>query len=435
MASARPVPRPTASPRRTDPRSRLLAAAALALALVTAVVGVIVTVRHFPRGLIVLCLIAAAGLSAWHGLLRRGLGRVTLLGLAAAMAIVAIILLVGRDPLATVLIVIAAAGALQCVRLALVPRVALPAATPPSHPVLIFNPRSGGGKAIRFGLADEAKKRGIEAVEMRPDESLQTTVEHLLALGADGLAMAGGDGSQAQVAAIAAREGIPYACVPAGTRNHFALDLGVDRDDVVGALDAFVNGGERVVDLAEVNGQVFVNNVSIGIYGDAVQRAGYRDAKLKTIVDVIPDVAGAEAPAAEINWRDSDGFAHDGGIGLLVSNNVYRLGRLVGSGTRPRLDAGRLGVTVMESRHWLHRGLVRRWTPESIEVDGADAVPAGVDGEAILLTPPIRFTMRPGVLRVRIAPQHPGCSPSAGLPASVWAGVLMLVRMVMGATR
>ena len=84
--------------------------------------------------------------------------------------------------------------------------------------------------------------------------------------------MAGGDGSQAVVAAIAAELDLPYACVPAGTRNHFALDLGVDRDDVVGALDAFVDGGERVVDLAEVNGRVFVNNVSLGLYAEAVQR-------------------------------------------------------------------------------------------------------------------------------------------------------------------
>ena len=95
--------------------------------------------------------------------------------------------------------------------------------------------------------------------------------------------MAGGDGSQAIVAAMAAEAGLPYACIPAGTRNHFALDLGVDRDDVVGALDALVDGRERRVDLAEVNGRVFVNNVSLGVYAEAVQREGYREAKLRTI--------------------------------------------------------------------------------------------------------------------------------------------------------
>ena len=116
--------------------------------------------------------------------------------------------------------------------------------------------------------------------------------------------MAGGDGSQAVVAAIAAREGIPYACIPAGTRNHFALDLGVDRDDVVGALDAFIDGGERVVDLAEVNGRVFVNNVSLGLYGDAVQRPGYRDAKLRTMLDTLYEVLSSTVPTPELLVTD-----------------------------------------------------------------------------------------------------------------------------------
>ena len=120
--------------------------------------------------------------------------------------------------------------------------------------------------------------------------------------GADALAMAGGDGSQAIVAAIAAERDLPYACIPAGTRNHFALDLGVDRDDVVGALDAFVDGGERRVDLAEVNGRVFVNNVSLGLYAEAVQREGYREAKLRTILDTLPDVLGPEGEGLDLRW-------------------------------------------------------------------------------------------------------------------------------------
>jgi hypothetical protein len=104
--------------------------------------------------------------------------------------------------------------------------------------------------------------------------------------------LAGGDGSQAIVAEVAAELELPYACIPAGTRNHFALDLGVDRDDVVGALDALVDGGERHVDLAEVNGRVFVNNVSLGVYAEAVQRPGYRGAKVRTLLDTVPDALG-----------------------------------------------------------------------------------------------------------------------------------------------
>ena len=168
----------------------------------------------------------------------------------------------------------------------------LPDAPAPRQPVLFFNPPSGGGKAERFALADEARARGIEPIELKPGEDLEALVRGAVERGADALAMAGGDGSQAIVAAIAAERELPYACVPAGTRNHFALDLGVDRDDVVGALDAFVDGGERTVDLAEVNGRVFVNNVSLGLYAEAVQREGYRDAKIRTLLDTVPDMLG-----------------------------------------------------------------------------------------------------------------------------------------------
>src|SRR4029079_10669138 len=132
------------------------------------------------------------------------------------------------------------------------------------------------------------------------------------------LAMAGGDGSQAIVAAIASELDLPYACVPAGTRNHFALDLGVDRDDVVGALDAFVDGGERRVDLAEVNGRVFVNNVSLGVYAEAVQEAGYRDAKLRTLADTAAKQLGSGGAKLDLRWTDPGGHEHRSGVAMLV---------------------------------------------------------------------------------------------------------------------
>ena len=123
--------------------------------------------------------------------------------------------------------------------------------------------------------------------------------------------MAGGDGSQATVAAIAAERGVPVACVPAGTRNHFALDLGVNRDDVVGALDALVDGGERVVDLGEVNGRVFVNNVSVGLYGrggpawNLPRREGSDSAR---------GTAGRPRSQArtDLRWRGPDGGGRPG---------------------------------------------------------------------------------------------------------------------------
>jgi Thiamine pyrophosphate enzyme, C-terminal TPP binding domain/Diacylglycerol kinase catalytic domain len=147
-------------------------------------------------------------------------------------------------------------------------------ADPPGRPVLFINPRSGDGKAARTGLAERAREAGIESVILAPGQDLAALARDAVTGGADALGMAGGDGSLAVVAAVAAAGGIPFVCIPAGTRNHFALDVGVDRHDVTGALDAFTGGVERRIDTAEVNGRMFLNTVSLGIYGDAVRSPG-----------------------------------------------------------------------------------------------------------------------------------------------------------------
>ena len=288
--------------------------------------------------------------------------------------------------------------------------------------MLFFNPKSGGGKAERFAVAAEARARGIEPIELGPPWDLEKLVRDAVAGGADGLAMAGGDGSQAIVAAIAAELDLPYACVPAGTRNHFALDLGVDRDDVVGALDAFVDGGERRVDLAEVNGRVFVNNVSLGLYADAVQREGYRDAKLRTLLDTVPDVLGPDAAGLDLRWTGPGGHEHRSGAVVLVSNNRYRLGRAVGSGTRPRIDDGLLGITVAGSPTGAARAAAAAATLARV-VGAATSrstpttpYPPASTAKRSCSTRRCASASGPGVLRVRIARQHPGASPSAMLP-------------------
>src|SRR5689334_14640724 len=148
-----------------------------------------------------------------------------------------------------------------------------------SRPVLFINLASGGGTATRAGLRNKAGTLGIRCVVLEPGRDLPALVRDAIAAGADALGMAGGDGSMAVVAAAASRQDLPFVCVPAGTRNHFARDLGLAPDDPVGALAAFSDGVERRIDLGEVNGRVFVNNVCIGVYGDAVQRPEYRNAK------------------------------------------------------------------------------------------------------------------------------------------------------------
>lgn len=422
-------------------RRRLLAVVALVAGAASLALAVAVVVSEFPRGLLVVGCMLVAATVAWYAVLRREPVRTAGLivaGLALAGAVA--VLLTGR-PLLDLLVVGGVLVALAAACATLVVHVDLPDAQPPQHPVLLYNPRSGGGKAQRFALAEEARARGIEPIELTPGSDLETLVRGAVARGADGLAMAGGDGSQAVVAAIAAELGLPYSCIPAGTRNHFALDLGVDRDDVVGALDAFVDGGERRVDLAEVNGRVFVNNVSLGLYAEAVQHDGYRDAKLRTILDTVPDVLGPGGGDLDLHWHGPGGQEHRSGAAILVSNNRYRLGRAVGSGTRPRIDDALLGITVFggpSGRGAGGRGtqrMWREWSAPSFEVDADRSVPAGIDGEALVLEAPLHFEIRPGVLRVRIARAHPGASPSATAPDGPWDGVRALVRTALGKDR
>src|SRR5262249_30348703 len=136
------------------------------------------------------------------------------------------------------------------------------------------------------------------------------------------------------------------ACIPAGTRNHFALDLGVDRDDEVDALDAFVDGQGRRVALPELNGGGFVDKISPGLYAEDVHRPGNRGAKVRTLLDTCPDVLGPDGGGRDVTGKGPGGHEHRSGAAVLVSNNRYRLGRAVGSGTRPRIDDGQLGVPV-----------------------------------------------------------------------------------------
>jgi len=418
---------------------RLTAIFALVVGVATLVFAVAVAINQFPRGLILLGCVVIAGGSAWYGLRRRGSARVVGLIVAVVALVGAVVLiLVGGERFVDLLVVVGLLVSLAAASAAFTVHVDLPSAPAPRRAVLFYNPRSGGGKAERFQLAKEARARGIEPIELKPGDDLETLVRGAVERGADGLAMAGGDGSQAIVAKVAAEHGLPYACVPAGTRNHFALDLGVDRDDVVGGLDAFVDGGERWVDLAEVNGRVFVNNVALGLYAEAVQRSGYRDAKIRTLLDTVPDVIGPGGSDIDMRWTGPGGHEHHAGAVVLVSNNQYRLGHAVGSGTRPRIDDGLLGIIVAgapsgrgQNGSSQQRPL-RQWSAPTFEIDADQPVPAGIDGEALVMDAPLRFRIRPRVLWVRIARKHPGASPSATAPEGIWAGVVELARIAFG---
>ena len=271
----------------------------------------------------------------------------------------------------------------------------------PLRPVLFVNPRSGGGKATRVGLAERAGERGIDTIVLRPDDDLATLVDEAVARGADALGAAGGDGSLAVVAAAALAHDLPFVCVPAGTRNHFALDVGVDRGDLVGSLEAFTDGLEHRIDVADVNGRLFLNNVSLGIYGDAVREPTYRDAKARTLLETAVQVLGPSAPSDGLELVDDRGCAHRDPAVVLVSNNPYSFDPPHAPGTRPALDGGQLGVVVLD-RPAPGLTSARAWTAKQLEVIANAPVHAGIDGEAIDLGSLLRFVIRPAALRVRL---------------------------------
>jgi diacylglycerol kinase family enzyme len=405
-------------------------------------------------GAVVLILLACA--SSWFALLSRGRLRL-LASVAAALCLGGFVaLLVTHWQGVVVLVVIALLlgvyGIAARFALGRTGEAASHRAAASTHvgaaraAVLILNLKSGGGKAERFGLVEEARRRGIEPVVLRPGDDLLELAENAVNGGAQVIGMAGGDGSQALVATVAARRGVAHVCVPAGTRNHFALDLGLDRDDVVGALDAYTDGVERRIDLARVNDRVFVNNASLGAYAKVVQSDAYRDAKLATWTDMLPDLLGPDAAPIDLEFTAPDGASCDDAPLVLVSNNPYQLTHLAGAGTRVRIDLGTLGVFAARIRSASDvskvvalelAGQVGRfaglmsWSAPEFEVRSHAPVEVGLDGEALVLEPPLRFASMPGALRVRV-PRGTGLAPAARAVSLTTENLSALWRVAVG---
>jgi diacylglycerol kinase family enzyme len=410
------------------------AAAAVALAALVAVL-LYLAVSALNRWYVLLASVFSLGvavIAAWYILSRRGVVRAVASGVAALALLVFIVVVVASEGLIVLAVGLGlAALSIGAASYALSPAAAassLERAPGARHPVLLMNLRSGGGKAEHFRLVDLCRQRNIEPIVLQPGDDLRQLAENAVARGADVLGMAGGDGSQALVASVASEHGIPFVVVPAGTRNHFALDLGLDRDDVPGALDAYEDGVDTVVDLAEVNGRVFVNNASMGVYAKIVQSADYRDAKVQTVAAMLPDLLGPAARPLDLRFTLPSGQEASAPQLLLVSNNPYQMAQLRGGGTRERIDLGVLGVVSVrvETAADVEKlaalelaGNVRRfaswndWTASEFEVRSAGPVDIGVDGEALTLQPPLHFVIRPGALTVRLPRTAPRRSPAA----------------------
>ena len=282
---------------------------------------------------------------------------------------------------------------------------------PPKHPVLLCNPWSGGGKVARFGLRDLATELGVETVMLDRGLDLEQLARSAVARGADCLGMAGGDGSQALVASIAVEHDLPFVCVSAGTRNHFALDLGLNRDDPRESMYAFRDAIERKVDYATVSGRFFVNNVSLGVYAQIVQEESYRDAKVDTTKKLVPEMLGSQSEPFDLQFTTPDGTEVDGAILVMVSNNPYVLGTSPDNAQRRHLDRGRLGVFAVTTRTGAEaarliaaqalgqRRRSRFWhefTATEFELRSRSGTAyAGVDGEALELPTPMEFRIHP----------------------------------------
>ncbi|MER7778610.1 diacylglycerol kinase family protein [Streptomyces sp. NPDC096191] len=442
---------------KVDPsvRARSLARYAL-LAAVAAVLVVLLSLLDAGLMIILggLAGLAVCAVGSWWFLAHRGAVRVLGAGLAvgALVAVLALFLNGGLWFTAPVGVVLWA-GALGCARGALRadrrPDPA-PAAVEPSRlprrPVLIMNPASGGGKVARFGLVARAEALGAQVILLRPD--IHSDVEELarkaVAEGADLLGVAGGDGTQALVAAVAAEHDLPFLVISAGTRNHLAMDLGLDRTDPSRCLDALTDGVELRVDLGDVAGRAFVNTVSFGVYAAIVQRPEYRDAKAGTALDALPDLLAGGA--GERLDALADDRPVDGQQALLVSNNPYSSADPLDVGRRPRLDGGELGVLgirvdgAAQAADLAVRGskspALTMLTSRRVEVRaGAASIPVAVDGEALTLPTPVVCTLRPRALRVLVPRDRPGAVDQ--VPELDWRRIatLALDRPASGARR
>ncbi|MFJ6868451.1 diacylglycerol/lipid kinase family protein [Streptomyces termitum] len=430
-------------------RGALAAAAAAVVVLLTALGG---------GGLLVLLTglvgLAAAAVGLWWFLAHRGpvrvLGGVLLFGAPVA---VLVLYVVGGLWLFALLAVALWAVALGCARAALRrpgeeesgPAEARPAARP-RRAVLIMNPKSGGGKVERFGLVEKAERLGARVELLDPERETDVTALARRAVedGADLLGVAGGDGTQALVAAVAAEHDLPFLVISAGTRNHFAMDLGLDREDPSACLDALTDGEELRVDLGSVSGRPFVNTVSFGVYADVVQRPEYRDAKAGTALEALPDLLqGGQGDRLDAT---ADTTRLPGQQAILVSNNPYATPDPLsaGAGRRARLDGGRLGVIGIRVDGAAHAAELAVLGTQSaalnvlaarrVEVHGGvttdgvpteeDTLPVAVDGEALVLPTPVVCEIRPRALRVLVPKDRPGTVPVP--PPLDWRRIIRL---------
>jgi diacylglycerol kinase family enzyme len=238
--------------------------------------------------------------------------------------------------------------------------------------------------------------------------------------GAEAVGIGGGDGSLAAVAAVALERDVPFVCIPLGTRNHFARDLHLDLDDPAGALEAF-RGDERRVDVGRVGEQIFLNNVSLGLYASFVHDPERKTRnRVMAFLRMAPAALGRSRTPLDVSFEVEGKSEHRAALVVLVANNGYRIESMADLGERQRLDEGLLHAYVIEavsSRALLEllfkaaagepdqaEGLVE-YSAQRLRVDLPNhRIHAAIDGEPVVLEAPLDFALERQALRVLVPP-------------------------------
>ncbi|MGN6155449.1 MAG: diacylglycerol/lipid kinase family protein [Sphingomicrobium sp.] len=279
--------------------------------------------------------------------------------------------------------------------------------------------RGGGSVSETRAIERALDSAGISGtVRVIGGDELHEAAERVVEDGADLVIAGGGDGTISCVAGAVAGTDTRLGVLPLGTLNHFARDLGIplSLDDAAKVIAA---GRTRRVDVAELNGRVFINNSAVGVYPLMVSDREAQQERLGRTKRMAMAVAAARTllrfSSRRLTLTVNDRKAQVDTPLLFVGNNRYRL-ELPGAGTRERLDSGELSVIVLRRKsRWgfcaaTLRSLVGRDRPadivqlddvQTLRVDSArSSLTVSLDGETARMDTPLSYRVRPKALKV-----------------------------------
>jgi YegS/Rv2252/BmrU family lipid kinase len=291
---------------------------------------------------------------------------------------------------------------------------------PPSVEVIV---NAGSGSVLGDETAKSLRERfiafGVRAIVhiVKNGADIDRLAKAAAESDADVIVAGGGDGTVSTVAVEVARAGKILGVLPLGTLNNFSKDLGIPQE-LKQAVKIIARGEIRTIDLAEVNGRIFINNSSIGLYPKLVvqreqqQRLGrgkwnaafwaaLRLFRISPFLKVTIELDGKE-------FIRKTPF-------VFVGNNEYEMD-LYNIGRRPRLDEGKLSL------YFLHRegrrgiillliktltGRLKQWKDfEAVSTEHLTIrtrrrrIRVAFDGETEIMNSPLEYRIRSKALKV-----------------------------------